>query len=282
MNQSYILSSFGCLHLHNDEIINSYLKKQKLYQETQCLQLPYNLEKMDPYPQITHCLQQLHSNVNPELRVRKCPYCNTYPPYTQSIRECKCGTFNKYKQKINRNFYISDSLRPEDEQGFCSAGIIPYFLDRDGTVFILLLEQFRTTNLGLNFAGGRRESYPDNNGILNPETSVQTAKCEFIEEVSCLINDKDIQLLNEIQESNLTKVLWTGKNKMALFFLKVKFNLTTLQHNQNIPKNSEAQNFYVMPIDEMFKFPNIYHGWAFEILKNLKYCFNGDLIDFFD
>lgn len=281
MNQSYILSSFGCLHLHNDETINLYIKKHNLYQETQCPEFPYNLEKMDPYPQITQFSVQTHSNVDPKLRIRKCPYCNSYP-YTQSIRECKCGVFNKYKQKINRYFYISNSLRPEDEQGFCSSGIIPYFIDRDGTVFILLLEQFRKNSLGLNFAGGRRESYPDNDGILKPETSVQTAKCEFIEEVGCLISNNDVQLLNEIQQSNLNKVLWTGKNKMALFFVKVRFNLTTLQHNQNIPKNSEAQNFYVMPVDEMFKFPNIYHGWAFEILKNLKYCFNGDLTDFFD
>lgn len=275
---SYILSSFECLHLHNDEIINSYLKK------TQNQPIFYNSEKMDPYPKITQCHQNTSSNVDPQLRERKCPYCNSSNTdnYTQSIRECKCGIFNKYKQKINKNFYISDSLRTEDEQGFCSAGIIPYFLDNDGTVFILLLQQFRRNKLGLNFAGGKRESYPDNNGILNLETSIQTAKCEFIEEVSCLINDRDTQLLNEIQESNLNKVFWTGKNKMALFFVKIKFDLNILQHNQNIPKNSEAQDFYIMPVDEMFKFPHIYHEWAFEILKNLKYCYNGDFTDFFD
>ena len=239
----YILSSFGCLNLKN-EPLNQYLKRQNICR---------------------HVNKKVYINTTSE-RVKTCPYCNFK---SQSLRDCRCGEFNKFKQKVNKTWYISNKLKSEDELGFSSAGIIPYFKDSDGTIFLLFLEQtrkYKPTENGelyktaLNFAAGKRESYFDRrNEHLSPETSIQTAKAEFLEEVKEVITEKDSKFLDEVVNADLKKVFWTGKNKMALYFLRVEFNILKIRHNQNISEKSEARNFYIMPLTEMFNFSDIYH-----------------------
>lgn len=205
-----------------------------------------------------------------------CPYCGRTG--IKSFSDCNCRKFKMYKRNISQNYYFSKILKINDESGFCSAGILPYFIDTDGTIFVLFLMQKRHNKDALNFAGGKRDSQlfstlDENHSphtIIVPETSIQTAKREFIEEVGELIHPDDRSLLDEVNCAKLDKVFWTGKNKMAIYLLEVKFNLCELKKHVDPEKTSEAIDLYVMPIQEMLIYKEIYHKWVFDILENMK------------
>ena len=206
------------------------------------------------------------------IREKICPYCNKVG--IKSFSDCTCGKFRRYKQKISQHCYFSNVLKIEDETGFCSAGILPYFVDTDGTIFVLFLLQSRFGKIALNFAGGKRDSQKYNETLVIPETSIQTAKYEFIEEIGELIDNEDNELLEEVLNSRLDKVFWTGKNKMAIYFLEVKYNLCHLKRRIN--QYSEAINYHIMPVQEMFLYKEIYHGWVYQILNNMRSQFEND------
>jgi 8-oxo-dGTP pyrophosphatase MutT (NUDIX family) len=174
---------------------------------------------------------------------RMCAFCKS----NSSLRKCKrCNEFNKRKNELSPTSYIKSSLDPTEEAGFCAGGIIPYCIDSNDCKHFLLLREKRGKKYALNFAAGGRESTIelDNSSQLVPETSEETAKAEFIEEVGKLIGNES-EFIKEVYHAKLTKVYWDSTSKCAIFPVKVNFDLLGLTMQDN-PDLSEANNFVIV------------------------------------
>jgi hypothetical protein len=166
----------------------------------------------------------------------------------------KCTKFKKIKTLVTSQPYIKDKLETVDENGFCAAGILPYCII-DNKKYILLLKQKRFDfdkgiHLGLNFIGGGRESCY-NGFSYRLETSLETALTEFIEEMTPLIN-KENTFIHCVKESmkNIKRVFWEPHTKYVLYPCEVSFECIFIKHILNIPKNSEAQDFEWICLDD--------------------------------
>jgi hypothetical protein len=196
-----------------------------------------------------------------------CYYCDN----DHCVR--KCNHFKKLKDNVSFGNYISDDkLKSYDEAGFCAAGIIPYFVDKNNNKWVLMLIETRATEYnktrdyipGLNFIAGGRECVKNTStNVIVVEQSYETALNEFKEELSEILTEDSFKLLQqEIIGSSPTFVSWTGKIKMALYGVEIKTDLReslVLDHNSE-SKNTEAQNFRWINLSEYNKYVYEYNS----------------------
>ncbi len=147
---------------------------------------------------------------------------------THNLR--KCEKFQVYKLNLTKENYIGLRLNLADSIGFCSAGIIPWFIDNKGKINLLGLYETRESSIKINFIGGGREGNISNHKkLVKMETPKQTAINEFIEEMGQMIS---LQSLNPVKEylirmlhNNKYKVMWIGKSKMVYYLVHMPQSL---------------------------------------------------------
>ena len=91
--------------------------------------------------------------MNAERICNFCLYCGS----NVSFKNCRCKKFSSLKSLITEQNYFSEKLKDNDENGYCAAGILPYFKDENGIKNFLFVVEKRNNNYKCNFIGGKRE-----------------------------------------------------------------------------------------------------------------------------
>ena len=167
------------------------------------------------------------------MRLMECPLCYNLSSEKSSNSHIlrKCNKFQQYKQNIRQDNYISSRLDLLESNGFCSSGIIPWFLDSSGQINMLGLYETRDSTIKINFIGGGREGNVSRiSKLVQMEKPKQTALCEFSEEMGQMVESHE--LLNQIREYlvrklrlNKFQVMWVGKSKMVYYLVQVPRSL---------------------------------------------------------
>ena len=163
------------------------------------------------------------------MRVFECPLCYKISSGKSSSSHIlrKCTKFQNYKQNLTKTNYIGSKLNLSDSIGFCSAGIIPWFVDSLGAIHLLGLYETRDSTIKINFVGGGREGNMSRlKQSVRMETPTQTALGEFSEEMGQMVESPE--LLNSIREClirklrlNKYKTMWISSSKMVYYLVQV-------------------------------------------------------------
>lgn len=111
------------------------------------------------------------------------------------------------KKVGNRKYYEINGIR--------AGGIIPYYIDNNNNVIILINKEFRNKNLIYNIIGGKVEKYD--------KTIKDTIIREFNEETGFLVNDK----IEELKKNIII-------DKKNFFFKKAKYLVSLVKIKKNI------------------------------------------------
>lgn len=164
--------------------------------------------------------------------------CCYHPSENHSLRECPM--FKQKKKYLTKSSYLvyhsklnstsnSIDIKPHDEVAFCAAGILAYRLVNSKPEILMILENRDDTggeNYGFNFPGGGRESVCLESD-LRPETSLETARSEFREEVGEILGD-NCTLVKAVCASKPSFAFWYGPGKFCLYGI----NVSSTQQNQ--------------------------------------------------
>lgn len=125
-----------------------------------------------------------------------------------------CAQFAAAKTACCPAYYAAPSLRPDEQLGFCAAGLAVY--TRLGPEFLfLMVAQERQGHKRFNFMAGKRETLPD-----RLETASETALREFNEECEEFAVHRDLATLVCLS-FGAAVWLWCPRAKMALAFVEV-------------------------------------------------------------
>lgn len=211
-------------------------------------------------------------------RTHLCYRCHELKRYDKhGLR--KCRLYKENKKHLSTKSYLERSLRSNDEIGFCAGGIIPYFIiGKDH--YIMCLEEKRDDVCALNFAAGGRECISIN-GIIRPETSIETAMNEFSEEVGDIISPESfIPFFNMIQKTTRSKVFFSAQSKMVLYFVQVdEMCCTSLIKKDILPTFIEAHDFKWVKLDSSGKLEDggVFHNFAENIIAEITLLSGGNL-----
>lgn len=172
-----------------------------------------------------------------------------------------CTEFKGRKEGITKNDYYlcnTTTINPNDEFGFCAAGIIPYAIV-DSNIYIMLLIETRNQITGLNFIAGGREvvELTENNKIvIRPESSYETALNECREELGeILITESHSKIMNELETKTPTTVLWLRHSKMVLYTIQVNNSLINdIVFETNKSNTTEADGFIWIKLSDYNKY----------------------------
>ena len=219
-----------------------------------------------------------------------------------SLRKCKCKTFAQRKKLLSGKSYVATKkapaigttkgesiigptkgesiIGPTEEGGFCSAGMILYFVDPHGKISFLMLAEERKGEEKLNFPAGGRESIMNvRTGEILPETSEQTARNECIEELGKLVGPNSA-LIEEIKGKKLTKAHWDAKSKCVLYSVRVNYDLRRLQMLDN-PDISEATRFVILGKGDLAKSKgHKIHPFTLAMITSIKKLCGGNFTAF--
>lgn len=189
------------------------------------------LEKKEDSEFITNFQFFLNKNIGNKCRVSSCIYCKSNNPVTK----CPCKGFTPLKSKVTQISYNAKKLRKCDEEGYCAAGILLYFVEPqiesgDNNIKILMIEESRENKIAFNLPGGKRELSAEN-GILKIESSIETAVFEFIEEVSQCQTTPESELDNLFENYKISTVYWNCQAKYALYPIQIFPNKNNIQTN---------------------------------------------------
>jgi hypothetical protein len=170
----------------------------------------------------------------------------------------KCSGYLKCKKNLTTHSYVlanSLNLKPNDEEGFCASGIIPFVKNSDGLVHILMLKENRKGINGLNFIAGKRECVRKN-GIIIPETSFETALHEFEEELGDILESNCLaNIIDEIKKSQPITCFWSSSSKMALYSIEIPMIfLNNLIGSDTINPNAEAYGIQWINANQYFQY----------------------------
>jgi hypothetical protein len=210
------------------------------------------------------------------MRSFECPLCFGLNVESHILRKCK--KFIEYKKPIRSDIYISNKLNNTELKGFCSAGIIPYYYDKNNKINILSLYETRKEEIKINFIGGGRESYKNKNNILYMETPYQTVINELTEELSELVNKLSLERFRElvirrIHKKNY-KIMWYGKNKMMYYIIEVPMHFKYIIENTKINQNVKINGLEWIKLDELVnnKFNEI-HNYTKDVVNEINNLF---------
>jgi hypothetical protein len=145
------------------------------------------------------------------MEAQPCPLCG------QPLKNCLY--FKKFKKKISKYNYLY-KLRYNDRLGFCSSGIILYYIDGSK------IKIFMINEIKFNFPGGKREWYYDKQkNEYDMERYDQTALREFIEEVSKIYSIDSLNLIIEYIKKSFDFQIWIANNKMVYNIIKIPKHL---------------------------------------------------------
>ncbi|CEM35384.1 unnamed protein product [Vitrella brassicaformis CCMP3155] len=132
----------------------------------------------------------------------------------RKVRSSECGMLKTTRGSngMTLRTYEAKVLKPQDEYAYRAAGFLPYRLDADGNVEVLVgVERYRERGLKWSFLGGRREKGDDG--------SFATAVRELWEETG---REMDLDVITKtIQTSTDLRVFWLPSGKYALFLCGV-------------------------------------------------------------
>lgn len=195
-----------------------------------------------------------------------CPDSYGFPNNGHSFR--KCSTFNEMKSKLHPTIYSNISLREEEESAFCAASIMPYSV-KEGKIYILLSKEERNGKELYGILGGKRDCY--NKGWLyRLETSMETAKAEFYEELLPLLYRSDSATFREYIEKEIketTYKIWTGSSKAIVYVPCVPdwyMDFVCIDK----PRSDEARSFKWFNIETLDM--SSVHGFTIPVLHHFK------------
>lgn len=164
-------------------------------------------------------------------RVIRCIFCKKYCPVTK----CNCGAFTALKNNITKVSYNAKILKTCDENGYCAAGILVYFVEPDDNIKILMLEEIRENKIAFNLPGGKREICEEN-GKFKIEDSIETAIFEFIEELP--------QFEYLLKNYKISTVYWNCQAKYVLYPIRIFTDIKNIQKNFINLKDIDIENIH--------------------------------------
>lgn len=242
----------------------------------------------------TNCNNQLVSNRN------ICPYfierkkqvsTKSYLCLNYTNSEMQSAKNTRYLNHINNQFNILTSTHPEqflnqvcknDLKGFCSAGVIPYYIDsKTNKIYILVAKETRNNETKYCFIGGKRDHIDEMPIHVSTrefkEETHQFLKCqEFFNIYNHIINIIDNKEINA--KNPQLNSFYSASAKFILFAVKIPYSLINQQFykksltlTENFDNNIAELNW--LQLDKIVK--SDFHSFSYNMLYQIQeMCIN--------